>query len=84
MLFSSLGFIFAFLPIVWVIFHLLKSAKFQAHYTFAKIFLIVASLFFYAFFKVEYLLILLDSIFVNFFLAKRILACAKTGGGGDF
>lgn len=108
MVFSSLLFIFAFLPVVWVGFHLLKSeqfakicdkfcAKFHLFikpYTLAKLFLIAASLFFYAFWKLAYLPILLASILVNFYLAKRILnvnfssnalqnALAQNGGGGD-
>ena len=107
MVFSSLLFIFAFLPVVWVGFHLLKSeqfakicdkfcAKFHPFikpYTLAKLFLIAASLFFYAFWKLAYLPILLASILVNFYLAKRILsvnfssfasqnALAQNGGGG--
>lgn len=90
MLFSSFTFIFAFLPIVWVVFHLLKNAKFKSHYTIAKIFLIASSLFFYAFWKVAYLPILLSSIIVNYALAKAILKqslAIKTnattlGGGG--
>ncbi|MGX3044516.1 hypothetical protein [Helicobacter sp. T3_23-1056] len=88
MLFSSFAFIFAFLPIVWIVFHLLKNAKFRAHFLWAKIFLILSSLFFYAFWKVAYLPIMLGSIIVNYFLAKAILRfsvarlCAKTGGGG--
>ena len=107
MVFSSLLFIFAFLPVVWVGFHLLKSeqfakicdkfcAKFHLFikpYTLAKLFLIAASLFFYAFWKLAYLPILLVSILVNFYLAKRILsvnfssnasqnALAQNGGGG--
>ena len=89
MLFSSFTFIFAFLPIVWVIFHLFKKARFKSHYTIAKIFLIFSSLFFYAFWKVAYLPILLSSIIVNYFLAKLILkqsfvikANAMTSGGG--
>ena len=73
MLFSSLTFIFIFLPIVWIIFHLLKNATFKSHYKVAKIFLIVSSLFFYAFWKVAYLPILLSSIIVNYTLAKLIL-----------
>lgn len=108
MVFSSLLFIFAFLPVVWAVFHLLKSeqfakicdkfcAKFHIFikpYTLAKLFLIAASLFFYAFWKLAYLPILLASILVNFYLAKRILsvnfssnalqnALAQNGGGGD-
>ena len=87
MVFSSLLFIFAFLPVVWAGFHLLKSEQFakicdkfcaQFHlfikpYTLAKLFLIAASLFFYAFWKVAYLPILLGSIIVNYLLAKAIL-----------
>lgn len=93
MLFSSFTFIFAFLPIVWVVFHLLKNAKFKSHYTIAKIFLIISSLFFYAFWKVAYLPILLSSIVVNYTLAKMILKnstslvaldfSATNGGGGE-
>lgn len=73
MLFSSFTFIFVFLLIVWVVFHLLKKVRFKSHYTIAKIFLIISSLFFYAFWKVAYLPILLSSIIVNYTLAKLIL-----------
>lgn len=90
MLFSSFTFIFAFLPIVWIVFHLLKKARFKSHYTIAKIFLIFSSLFFYAFWKVAYLPILLGSIIINYTLAKLILkqslaikANAMTIGGGE-
>ena len=88
MLFSSFAFIFAFLPIVWIVFHLLKNAKFKAHFLWAKIFLIASSLFFYAFWKVAYLPIILGSIIVNYLLAKAILRFeivrfdAINGGGG--
>ena len=115
MLFSSFIFIFAFLPFVWIVFHLLKSESFARFYNrfcarfynrlcdkfynrlynrfyaryshtynkssnktinsykLAKIFLILASLFFYAFWKVAYLPIILGSIIVNYFLAILIL-----------
>ena len=115
MLFSSFAFIFMFLPIVWIVFHLLKSESFARFYNrfcarfynrlcdkfynrlynrfyaryshtynkssnktinsykLAKIFLILASLFFYAFWKVAYLPIILGSIIVNYFLAILIL-----------
>ncbi len=90
MLFSSFTFIFAFLPIVWAVFHLLKRTRFKSHYKIAKIFLIISSLFFYAFWKVAYLPILLGSILVNYTLAKMILKSnskdslsnATTLGGG--
>ena len=94
MLFSSFTFIFIFLPIVWIIFHLLKNARFKAHFLYAKIFLIASSLFFYAFWKVAYLPILLGSIIVNYLLAKAILkdslksnhfnqSIIMTNGGGE-
>ena len=108
MLFSSFAFIFAFLPIVWGIFHFLKSARFARFcdkinsrfcendarfhanidsYKIAKIFLVCASLFFYAFWKLAYLPILLTSIIINYALAKAILQYSKKKflriGGGE-
>ncbi len=77
MIFSSITFIFAFLPVVWVVFHLLKRAQFTAHYTFAKVFLICASLFFYAYWKLSYLPILLSSIIVNYCLAHCVLKASS-------
>lgn len=87
MLFSSFAFIFVFLPLVWIIFHLLKNAKFKAHFLWAKIFLIASSLFFYAFWKLSYLPILLTSIIINYTLSKIILRFSTarfdtTNGGG--
>ena len=77
MLFNSYLFIFCFLPIVWAVFHILKALsirKASTHYmNLAKGFLVVASLFFYAYWKLIYLPILLGSILVNYFLAKGIL-----------
>lgn len=69
MIFSSYIFIFVFLPIVWIIYHVLRH--FSA-YNASKIFLVLASLFFYAFWKVEYLPILLGSIFINFLISLAI------------
>ena len=64
----------------------------STHYmNLAKGFLVVASLFFYAYWKLIYLPILLGSILVNYFLAKGILKslCVREqisvdfkGGGG--
>ncbi|BDB65916.1 hypothetical protein Hc94105_1170 [Helicobacter cinaedi] len=140
MLFNSYLFIFCFLPIVWVVFHILKALSIRqaeqeyieskqvetrqrakqikcncldsksleskgldfntqaskrlasTHYmNLAKGFLVVASLFFYAYWKLIYLPILLGSILVNYFLAKGILKslCVReqisvdfNGGGG--
>ena len=140
MLFNSYLFIFCFLPIVWVAFHILKALSIRqaeqeyieskqveirqrakqiecncldsksleskgldfntqaskrlasTHYmNLAKGFLVVASLFFYAYWKLIYLPILLGSILVNYFLAKGILKSLYVrkqisvdfNGGGD-
>ncbi|MGI0406116.1 MBOAT family O-acyltransferase [Helicobacter himalayensis] len=69
MIFSSYVFIFVFLPFVWIGYHTLRY--FSAHNA-SKIFLVLASLFFYAFWKVEYLPILLGSIVINFLLSLAI------------
>ena len=69
MIFSSYIFIFAFLPIVWIGYHTLRH--FGA-YDSSKVFLVLASLFFYAFWKIEYLPILLGSIIINFLIALAI------------
>ena len=54
---------------------------------FAKIILILDSMFFYGFWNLVYLPILLGSIAINFAIAKAILArnpiCAICGGGGN-
>ena len=54
---------------------------------FAKIILILGSMFFYGFWNLVYLPILLGSIAINFAIAKAILArnpiCAICGGGGQ-
>ena len=65
------------MPVVWVVFYLLKRAQFTAHYTFAKVFLICASLFFYAYWKLSYLPILLSSIIVNYCLAHCVLKASS-------
>lgn len=77
MVFSSYEFIFAFLPITLIIFYLLKAYN---HFSLAKLFLVCTSLFFYAFWKIEYVFILLFSMFINFFLASFILKKQKWGG----
>ncbi len=74
MLFSSYIFIFIFLPIVWLGFHILKSLSFKHSYTLAKLFLVLSSLYFYAYFKLEYLPILLGSIVINYLFALAILS----------
>ena len=93
MLFNSYLFIFCFLPIVWAGFHILKALNVKkdsaTYMNLAKIFLVLSSLFFYAYWKLIYLPILLGSIVINYFLAqgiirsfaKQIIDC--NGGGGN-
>lgn len=79
MIFSSYEFIFIFLPITLIIFYALKKTN---HINLAKIFLVLASLFFYAFWKVEYVFILLFSMFVNYNFANLLLKNTNLRGGG--
>ena len=69
MLFSSWNFMVYFLPVTVVIFYLIPSG-FQVT---RKIWLIGASLFFYGYWKVEYIPLLLLSIVVNYGLAEAII-----------
>lgn len=78
MLFSSFIFIFIFLPLTLLGFYVLKALQ---YYTSTKIFLILASLFFYAYFKIDYIFILTFSTLINFFLANLILRKENNGTG---
>ena len=86
MLFNSYLFIFCFLPIVWAIFHLLKALSItqnsSVYMSLAKGFLVLASLFFYAYWKLIYLPILLGSMLVNYGVVRGILRSGRNGGGG--
>ncbi len=62
MIFNSFEFIFLFLPIVWVLYYILG----KLHIPFAKVWLVVASLFFYGYWNPAYLPLILLSLFVNF------------------
>ena len=68
MLFNSYEYIFAFLPIVFILYF--ELCKIRISY--AKIALILASIFFYAYWKLEYLPILLGSVVFNFTLGNLI------------
>lgn len=70
MVFSSYETIFLFLPIVLIGYFGLSKLR---NSSFQKLFLIGASLFFYAYFNPTYLLIIIASILVNYTLAKVIL-----------
>jgi len=69
MIFSSYIFIFLFLPVVTSLYFLmsrLKSDKVQ------KILLVISSLIFYGYFNYYYLIIILTSIAINYFIAHQI------------
>lgn len=71
MLFNSYPFIFAFLPIVLIIYHLLRI---YAGIKTAFGWLILASLFFYGWWDISYVPILLFSVIINYQLSRQILA----------
>jgi alginate O-acetyltransferase complex protein AlgI len=70
LLFNSYVFIFCFLPIVLAGYALLRGA---ANLLWPITWLAVASLFYYAWWKPEFLLLLLFSVSVNFLLGKLII-----------
>jgi len=63
MLFNSYEFIFVFLPLVFAAYYLLNAGKL---YRGAQIVLVLASLFFYSWWKVRYLPLILGSVLVNY------------------
>lgn len=75
MLFNSFVFIFAFLPIIFLVYFGLNRMR---YYTAAKVALVVASLYFYAFFNWSYLPIIISSILVNYLVAWRMRVDDKT------
>lgn len=66
MLFNSIEYIFVFLPVVFCLYFLLNKAKF---YNVAKVFLLLASLFFYGSYRIEYVPILLILILFNYLVS---------------
>ena len=69
MLFNSLGFIFAFLPLAVLVYFALNHARLTLA---AKAWLVLASLFFYGYWNPTYLLLILGSIIVNFALSEAL------------
>ena len=69
MLFNSYQFIFLFLPITLILYFVLCKFKF---YILSQTFLIFASLYFYSYWKIEYLLLIILSILFNYFSGKEI------------
>ena len=69
MVFSSYIFIFAFLPVVIAVYYglsLLKNGIYQ------RLFLLAASLYFYGYYNVNYLLLIIVSMIINYIVAMQI------------
>ena len=85
MLFNSYEYIFVFLPVALIVYFLPNS---QRWYTAAKIWLIMASLFFYSWWNIAYLPLILVSIITNYLIGtglsghSRLLSrrCLLLGG----
>ncbi len=77
MLFNSIEYVFFFLPASLAVYFVLAG---RADAVYSRAWLAAASLFFYAWWKVEYLALILLSIAVNYLLAGRILRLAGTPG----
>jgi alginate O-acetyltransferase complex protein AlgI len=73
MLFNSYEFLFAYLPVVFVLFFAIGKKNHQS----AASFLGLASLFFYAWFSIEALPILLGSIVINYLFGLKISTTGK-------
>jgi len=76
MLFNSYEFLFAFLPLTLSIYFLLNRYEWIST---AKLYLLGASLFFYGWWNVNYLLLILSSIAINFIMSSAILNCEALG-----
>ena len=69
MLFNSYEFIFAFLPITFLVYFYLNTKR----YTYgAKVFLVIASLFFYSWWNIIYLPLILGSMLFNYFIGASL------------
>ena len=69
MLFNSYIFIFAFLPITFVVYYALNYKNMTLA---ANAFLAGASLFFYSWWNIAYLPLILSSVLFNFFIGRRV------------
>lgn len=66
MLFNSIEYLFVFLPVVFSVYFFFNRIKL---YNVAKVFLLIASLYFYACYKLEYVPILLSLIIFNYIIS---------------
>jgi len=69
-LFNSFYFILIFLPIVLAGYFFLSKTQDKKN---LKFFLVLASLFFYGYWKIEYLLLILISVLINFYISLKII-----------
>lgn len=69
MVFSSHIFIAVFLPAVLIIYYTLSHVK---NGIFQRLFLVIASLFFYGYYNVNYLVLIVVSISVNDIIARAM------------
>ena len=76
MVFSSYPFLLLFLPIVLAGYYLLSHVK---NDTYQRLFLILASLFFYGYQNVKYLALIISSIAVNYLIALAIQKKRSSG-----
>ena len=76
MLFNSYVFLLLFFPVVFLCYRLLvRTCRFE----YAKFFLVLASLYFYGFFKPSYLIILILSLAINYFICKKLWEITSAG-----
>ncbi|MBQ2644171.1 MBOAT family protein, partial [bacterium] len=69
MLFNSIEFLFIFLPIVLIVYFLLIKLNLTK---FSNFWLFIASLYFYSYYKVEYLPIIISSILFNYLMGYLV------------
>lgn len=69
MLFNSIEFLFIFLPILLVVYYLLVKFKLTKY---SNLCLLIASIYFYSYYKIEYLPIIISSIIFNYVLGYFI------------
>ena len=74
MLFNSIEFIFFFLPTVFSVYFLFTKIRL---FEISKIWLILASLFFYGFWNIDYVPLIISSILINFYLGRFLVRRKK-------
>lgn len=79
MLFSSITFLFYFLPVVLALYFITP----KKHIEIRNIILLVASLFFYSWGEPVYVFLMIYSAFFNYFMALEIVKEKRHGGSGE-